>query len=60
MKEIGGMFDLTFSRMRNVSFGGEGKGSFNSYERRVEDEDSIEILGKFLSISCPFDLSILI
>lgn len=53
------MFDLTFSRMRNVSFGGEGKGSFNCYER-VEDEDSIEILGKFLSISCPFDLSILI
>lgn len=54
------MFDLTFSRMRNVSFGGEGKGSFNCYERRVEDEDSIEILGKFLLISCPFDLSILI
>lgn len=38
------MFDLTFSRMKNVSFGGEGKGSFNWYERRVEDEDSIEII----------------
>ena len=50
-------WNVRFDFFANASFWGE-RGSFNCCERRNEDEDSMEMLERPLSVSCFFLLSI--